>query len=263
MSFQSAISVLSNNSIGFSCLEDFNDPFECTSFGFMDHDEILTSTVANNAFKNNFSRKFGVLSLTRQPLNSLMWSHYGDSHRGVVIGFDVSLCGFGETKDNVIPFQYGDIIYTGTKPHKDNKIPEPNVVAEIRYHNSFEIDKFDLLKKAFLYKSLEWAYEEEVRVVKNISDLPFSYHFGEGTHGDWTQIKVAGRALYCFNIPPESIKEVYLGKNIYHNYSKGESVSREELKAKTDEWKSCDYQVYICHASLETWNLRCTKANSI
>ncbi|MEZ5507597.1 MAG: DUF2971 domain-containing protein [Gammaproteobacteria bacterium] len=35
-----------------------------------------------------------------------MWSHYGDSHQGVVIGIDVK-CGAGlnDQRKNVIPFQ--------------------------------------------------------------------------------------------------------------------------------------------------------------
>lgn len=260
MSFNAAVSVLANKSIGFSCLEDFNDPFECTSFGFKDYNDTLTSNVATIAFKNNFSRKFGVLSLTRQPLNPLMWAHYGDSHRGVVIGFDVTLCGFNEIESNVIPFQYGDIIYTSTKPHRNIEIPDSSVLMSIGSHRSFGLDSFDLLKKAFLYKSLEWAYEEEVRVVKNISDIPYSYYVGEGVYEYWTQIQMFGRPLYCFRIPPNSIKEVYLGKNFSHNYSKGEAVSKEELREKVAGWKSDGYEVYKCHTNLDTWSLRSTDA---
>ena len=38
MSFEAALSILKTKSLGFSHLEDFNDPFECTGFGFYDLD---------------------------------------------------------------------------------------------------------------------------------------------------------------------------------------------------------------------------------
>ncbi|MBF4437559.1 DUF2971 domain-containing protein, partial [Vibrio anguillarum] len=112
MSFQAARSVIENSSLGFSCLEDLNDPFECTSFGFEESDgSIITANIATNACKNRFSRNYGVLSLTRQPLNSLMWAHYGDEHQGVVIGIDVDLANLSDESAAIIPSQYGEVIY--------------------------------------------------------------------------------------------------------------------------------------------------------
>lgn len=42
MSFNLACSVMDNSSIGFSCLEDLNDPFEGTAIGF-EESEALSS----------------------------------------------------------------------------------------------------------------------------------------------------------------------------------------------------------------------------
>lgn len=84
--FEAGLKILETNSLGFSNLEDLNDPFECTGFGFYNLD--VPVSVAINAFRFNFSRKYAVLSLTRSALNPLMWAHYGDSHRGIVIGVD-------------------------------------------------------------------------------------------------------------------------------------------------------------------------------
>lgn len=50
--------ILETNSLGFSHLEDFNDPFECTGFGFYDLD--VSIFIAINAFRNNFSRKYEI-----------------------------------------------------------------------------------------------------------------------------------------------------------------------------------------------------------
>lgn len=38
VSFEAAITILKTKSLGFSHLEDFNDAFECTGFGFYDLD---------------------------------------------------------------------------------------------------------------------------------------------------------------------------------------------------------------------------------
>lgn len=215
MSLGAAIKVIENFSIGFTCLEDLNNPFECTSFGFEEIDTSpITASIATHACKNRFSRKYGVLSLTRQPLNALMWSHYGDSHRGVVIGFDSELSGFSDPEKNIIPSHYGEVIYSATKPHKDLPIINEDELMSIGTELKFEPNTFNLAKRAFLYKSIEWAYEEEVRIVKNIAHLPFSYHFNEGRYKEWSKITVFGRPLYCLDIPKKSIKEIYIGNNI-------------------------------------------------
>ena len=92
VSFEAALTILKTKSLGFSHLEDFNDPFECTGFGFYDLD--VPTSLAIGAFRNRFSRKYVILSLTRTALNPLMWSHYGDSYKGVVIGIDTCKAGF-------------------------------------------------------------------------------------------------------------------------------------------------------------------------
>lgn len=256
MSFQSAKSVIENNSLGFSCLEDLNDPFECTSFGFQeDSDSFITASVATGACKNRFSRNYGVLSLTRQPLNPLMWSHYGDEHQGVVIGIDVDMAGFSDKESCVIPSQYGEVIYSATKPHCNLPIIDTDELMSIGNGIEFNSDAFNLVKRAFLYKSLEWGYEEEVRVVKDISDLPFSYHFGKGRSNAWNKISVSGRPLYCLDIPPNSIKEIYLGRNIYKNVSKKRDFSQQELKDILLAWGRKDVKLLQCEPDLHSWRL--------
>ncbi|MGB1257972.1 MAG: DUF2971 domain-containing protein, partial [Thiolinea sp.] len=156
--FEAARKVIDEPSVGFSCLEDLNDPFECTSFGFKENGELnVTPRTATGACKNRFSRQYGVLSLTRQPLNPLMWSHYGDSHQGVVIGFDVDSAGLSDASSCIIPSQYGEVVYTSTKPHRDLPMPSSDQLMAIGNSVNFDPDAFNLVKRAFLYKSLEWG----------------------------------------------------------------------------------------------------------
>jgi hypothetical protein len=256
MSFQAARLVINNQSIGFSCLEDLNDPFECTAFGFTDCDDSkITANLATNACKNRFSRKYGVLSLTRQPLNPLMWAHYGDEHQGVVIGIDVELADLSNLKSSVIPSQHGEVIYSATKPHHNLPIISESELMSIGSDIRFNSDTYNLVKCAFLYKSIEWGYEEEVRVVKNISELPFDYHTSEGRHNEWNKITVAGRPLYCFDIPESSIKEIYLGRHIYKNVSKKKALSDKELKDVLASWGNKDIKLMQCEPDIHSWQL--------
>lgn len=256
MSFEAAQQVIKNGTIGFSCLEDLNDPFECSAFGFEDSvDPNIPASVAANACKNRFSRKYAVLSMTRQPLNALMWSHYGDSHQGVVIGIDVDASGLNCQRTNVIPSDFGEMIYCITKPHKNLPVISEEILMSIGKDIEFDANMFNLVKRAFLYKSLEWAYEEEVRIVKNISHVPFAYHGEGGTHEEWTKISVSGRPLYCFRIPEDSIKEIYLGSQVNRNVSRKKILSNAEFSALIESWLVPGRTVNICKASTGTWGL--------
>ncbi|MBF4274772.1 DUF2971 domain-containing protein, partial [Vibrio anguillarum] len=198
---------------------------------------------------------YGVLSLTRQPLNSLMWAHYGDEHQGVVIGIDVDLANLSDESAAIIPSQYGEVIYSATKPHNNLPIISENELMSIGNGIKFNSDAFNLVKSAFLYKSIEWGYEEEVRVVKDISKLPFGYHVGEGRCNEWNKITVAGRPLYCFDIPTDAIKEVYLGRHIYKNVSKKKLLSGDELKEILLSWGRRDLKLLQCGADINSWAL--------
>ncbi len=257
MSLSGAIKAIETSSIGFTHLEDFNDPFECTSFGFKENsDSKISPQIAQNACRNRFSRGYAVLSLTRQPLNSLMWSHYGDSHQGVVIGIDVNEAEFNSLSNNFIPYQFGEIIYTKTKPQNDLDIISTDELMDIGKNISFEGNIFNLAKRAFLYKSLDWAYEEEVRVVKEVESLKASYHTSEGFFGDFNIARIQGRPLYCFFIPKSSIKEIYLGKNVYKNISKSLTISQNEYELLIQSWKDQDIKVYNCECELNSWDLK-------
>lgn len=257
MSFETACKVIDTLSLGFSCLEDLNDPFECTAFGFTNNGTEINSDLATAAAacRNRFSRKYGILSLTRQPLNSLMWSHYGDEHQGVVIGIDVDIAGFSCVEKCVIPSQYGEVIYSATKPHKDLPVISADILMEIGQELRFDPDAFNLVKRAFLYKSIEWGYEEEVRVVKKISGIPLGYHIGQGRHDEWNKITISGRPLYCFDIPENSIKEIYLGHHIRKNVTKKNLLTGEELKGLLNSWREKGIKVMRCNPDLHSWNL--------
>lgn len=84
----------------------------------------------------------GIFSLTENPKNILMWSHYASDHKGLVLQFDIS------------------------------KDPESLLYA-LKMHYSREYPKYDFssdLKAQFeniiLRKAEDWAYEKEWRILR-------------------------------------------------------------------------------------------------
>lgn len=125
------------------------------------------------------NRSQGVLSLSRTNDSLLMWAHYCNSHRGYVLGLDDThpwICqknGLGES----------------TLPH--------NVVYTSR-RIAVQRDDKDLYDRLLCYKSLEWAYEQEVRIFRTF-----------GSHHNENDIN----KVHLFDIPKECIKEIYIGAN--------------------------------------------------
>jgi hypothetical protein len=100
------------------------------------------------ANRNEINNNFGVLSLTEDETNFLMWSHYTNSHTGYCIGFD-TLKLHQKSSGMVEP-----VLYKKEVP----KVPFFNDSKEV-------LIKF---LRIFLYtKSYIWSYEKEFRISKN------------------------------------------------------------------------------------------------
>lgn len=274
VSFEAALTILETKSLGFSHLEDFNDPFEATALGLVDED--VPVSVQSGAIKNRLSRKYAILSLTRAPLNPLMWSHYADSYKGVVIGIDTSVAGLEDIDKYVIPSNRGEVIYLNTPPKGVNKVDTDMLmsIGDCSIMNWREHEKF--LKHAFLYKSLYWAYEEEVRIVKNISSAQFSYHYSTKTEARidnqlWKRVQLPTRPIYTLEIPQEAFVEVYVGKNTYIDQrrkyeSLGEQI-KDHIVPKVEELKKIcaenHIKFYNVDLDIEEWRLKSKLTNVV
>ncbi|MDP4488171.1 DUF2971 domain-containing protein [Pseudoalteromonas piscicida] len=265
MSFSSAEKIIENSTIGFSGMRFLNDPFEGTYLRasyINQHDE-----GAYQSFRSRLLSKFAVLSLTRQPLNSLMWAHYGDSHTGVVLGIDIEKASLCDTQTCLIPAQYGDLVYTSKKLDKARSLPSIDRLPQLFQQKGFTHDGYEFFKQAYLYKSLEWAYEEEVRVVKAIEMYPELGPYEVGSD-QWERIHLNSksknenkggsgiaavedtennsekRPLDCLKIPSESIVSAYLGLR-----------TSENNKQKALEWSNKNIELYICTEEQSSWSL--------
>jgi hypothetical protein len=92
---------------------------------------------------------------------------------------------------------------------------------ELRSTTSYSQHSFDFFKYAYLFKGIDWAYEEEVRVVKNVGFHLYdreddSKNKYTNSNGEWQHMKVSEhKDLNLFSFPLSSIKEIYLGSHVY------------------------------------------------
>lgn len=87
-------------------------------------------------------KHLSICSFTNDYKNHLMWSHYADGHRGIVIGFVIN-----ETSYEVEKVNYDGLSNFSNLPHK-----------------------FDDIKSVFLNKIQDWKYEKEHRIITEKQD---------------------------------------------------------------------------------------------
>jgi hypothetical protein len=160
--------------------KDFNDPFDCRiplnykclsdseiedyanyiaikhSTDTIDHNKILHCLKNDiDAFQEMheltefeaYNNHYGVLSMSTEWNNILMWSHYGDKHQGICVGF----------KEKGL-FETGNFGTSGAVKYPINReypIIHPLKGKEIERH-----------LEVVLSKSVDWLYENEYRLTK-------------------------------------------------------------------------------------------------
>lgn len=109
---------LSNRTIRFTKPTNFNDPFDCAASAddTMQGLNIRTAGPTNSDRLACIRNAIGILSLTRNPLNPLMWAHYGQNHTGGVVAIDAEAAGLECADSNIITASTGNIIYTTVRP---------------------------------------------------------------------------------------------------------------------------------------------------
>ncbi len=107
-------------------------------------------------FETLFSKNMGILSLSETPENSVMWSHYSESHAGICIGYFT---------DKLIKTNIFQGAYLGRVDYLDEEKISRNpylLIARL----GFDADSRFMINGVFkLYsqKSKDWCYEKEWR----------------------------------------------------------------------------------------------------
>ncbi|MBJ8407489.1 DUF2971 domain-containing protein [Citrobacter cronae] len=119
----------------------------------------------------------GIISFTESYNNTLMWAHYGDEHKGVVVEFDFNEPFFTSSIHNVdgraTRFKKDFMGTCFELPEKvdyrrnipDFKRPEFSAPENM---NEFHWNKF--YKAVLFTKSIDWIYEQEQRSIVRLYD---------------------------------------------------------------------------------------------
>ena len=222
----SAKKILTGGRIGFSLCRYFNDPFdkpvatpEITSNPVSETFAGLHAWAKSNIWESNT----GILSLTRTATNALMWAHYADGHSGTVLEIDIVKAGFTDVKKNMIPAQYGSVIYSRNRqigPYSSTF----GVGVSVGETHHFVLEHYEKWQRLFLTKPLDWAYEEEVRVAKCLQGLD-SQGVSSNESGNVEVISVKERPLHCFAFPIDAILRVVIGARA--NEAEAEALENE------------------------------------
>jgi len=122
---------------------ELNDPLDC------EPQLINFESTTESEIKNEYADLFGILCYSRTINSPVLWSHYGDRHQGIALGFDYS-------KENWKP---QEVIYCHERPTLDYK------VLENLSNTDATEDVFlrKLITDGYLTKAKGWAYEDEYR----------------------------------------------------------------------------------------------------
>jgi len=142
--------------------------------------EYLTSRreIVIENIRKEMNEKYGITCLSKHPDIIQMWSHYAESHKGIVVGLDGNE--FVGNPLKLVEVKYHETMflfpYTASIPMSK------------RIQKEYEEGFIDVLGR----KEKKWSYEEEVRLLAGLEE--------QDSDGN-----------YYVEIPPSSIKELYLG----------------------------------------------------
>jgi hypothetical protein len=173
----------------------------------------------------------GIISFTEEKDNLLMWSHYADEHRGIVVEFDC-----------LHPFFNSNL--------GDGENSSVGKLHRVMYRKS-RLNKVNShLMEPYFHKSNEWAYEKEHRLLLNlyladINLIPLNqyHHYESQKYFDKTVVeqftdsllrvnKYNGASIVnepsfmsMFEVPMQAIKSVTFGVNVCEKF-KHEVISK-------------------------------------
>ena len=177
MPVETAMLILENRTLMFQRPDNFNDPFELhLSLMDFEFDEKQAVEIYERYFNNGkavsdalrgelekngrelisnsvretfekYRGNIGITCFTKNPTNTLMWSHYANSHKGVCIGFIIQ--GWDNVKSTF----------------------SVNYAQSITPVKFFDDNERDLIFWYWMFtKSHVWSYEQEVRSVNMFSN---------------------------------------------------------------------------------------------
>lgn len=144
------LSNVENKRIKVSRFDSLNDPFECV---------YKTSSVKETEydFQTELSERFGMISMSSEMNEPLMWGHYTENYKGCCLELDV--------KDS----EKWKAVLEKVK-YESNGLPHKNIIEIDDFEDSILTEKKDdkwsvIATKIMTYKYHYWAYEKEQRYI--------------------------------------------------------------------------------------------------
>jgi len=125
-------------------MNDLNDPFEFMCVDMSDH-EIRR---AFNKTLSDLSETKGVLCFSKAWDNPVLWSHYGDKHKGICLGIEVP-----DKLAITVSYEPKRLQVDIRKDFEDGEIGE------------------EMMLRVLATKFEGWKYEDEVRVFVNLEEI--------------------------------------------------------------------------------------------
>ena len=169
---------LVHSRLHFARPETLNDPFDCQ----VDPKKSLKNafeqssglskksleTLFDNEFQNVLNKSlqgfkdYGVFSASHKSSLEcpLLWSHYGNEHKGICLVYSIptAFCSFGNNGViGILNVEYGENLLTDWLKELPSKIEIHSIAFE------------EMMKKILTIKSSCWKYEDEVRIIRNTS----------------------------------------------------------------------------------------------
>jgi hypothetical protein len=140
--------------------------------------------MANQVNGAKVNKSLGILSVSRRWDSALMWSHYTETYKGFCVGFNREHSFFKEI------LEQGEMKQSGLLTVKyDTK----RTVVPRRQEEAEGLD-------IFLTKSLDWAYEEEDRLLALLKRAD-------------KVIEQKPHPVHLFKVPRDAISELIMGHN--------------------------------------------------
>ncbi|MBY2984863.1 DUF2971 domain-containing protein [Rhizobium leguminosarum] len=143
MSAENGLRSIRDRRLRIGRIEELNDDFEFVGIAL----KLKEERVAFRQMRKHLNEANGILCMSEAWESPLMWAHYGDSHKGMALGFDVPDEAF----------------------YKVDYVKERPTLASMGLNNLDEITAEDI-KRLTRMKASGWDYEKEYRSYQRLKD---------------------------------------------------------------------------------------------
>ena len=210
------ITSLQNRTLRLGKALEFNDPYD--SLLALRHADPRVpqeqlDAAAHKQRETQFSQ-YGIICMTERPQSSCLWSHYGDKHQGVALGFDFQKNGESIFRVN----------YSSARPTLD-------ISEETKPGDSKAMKQ---IIDCLTTKSPDWSYEREFRVILPLSNSIVSKQVVEGKDMHFipmpTQLREVIIGYHCTNEDRQLIRDT-----VQRTYDWPISIKRAKLSSHSFE----------------------------